>query len=78
MGSHRCTENIGSFTRNPKRAISQNKDLDDIKVGIISSDGRNIIKLFDMKKIEQNTISIGNDAEMVYIIRYILACTRSG
>lgn len=37
-----------------------------------------IIKWLDDIYIEQNMINIGKDAEIVYIIKYILACSRSG
>jgi len=38
LGSHKCVENIGSFTRNPIKVISQNIDLVEKKCGNLSSD----------------------------------------
>lgn len=37
-----------------------------------------IIKWLDDAYMEQNIINIGKDAEIVYNIKYILACSRSG
>lgn len=78
FGSHKCTENIGSFTRNPSRAIVQNSCLLDINIGRDSSLFKNIDVELDIEKIEQKIMNIGRDAVIVYIIRYILACNRSG
>lgn len=38
LGNHRWTENIGSFTRKPARASSQNPEVIDSSVGKTNSD----------------------------------------
>jgi len=78
FGSHKWTENIGSLTKNPRRVITQKSWLVDIKVAIVSSLHKIIDDELDVIKIEQKIISIGREAVIVYIIKYILACNRSG
>jgi len=78
LGSHRCVENIGNFTRNPTIVINQNRDLKEKKWGNDNSDGIDISEWLEYKYIEQNIINIGRDAVIVYIIKYILAWSRSG
>lgn len=78
FGSHRCTENIGSFTKNPSNDKDQNRGLFDINGGNLSSWGIDIKDLLEYMKIAQKIISIGREAEIVYIIKYMLAWTRSG
>lgn len=78
FGSHKWERNIGSFTRNPIIVMSQNRLL------IVNEDGKEISDAMDInlwpefKIIEQNIINIGRDAVIVYIIKYIFACNRSG
>lgn len=74
LGSHKCTINIGSFTRNPMYKKMENILL---FIGIynvmvnIFGDRDHVYRRINMR-------SMGSDAAMVYIIMYILACTRSG
>lgn len=78
FGSHKCVENIGSFTRNPISVISQKIELIEKKCGKIISDGILIIEWLEYKYIEQNIINIGSEAVIVYSIKYMLAWSRSG
>jgi len=78
LGSHKCTENIGSFTKNPAIVINQNNGLSRKNLGYISSEDI-VSKLWpEYKIIPQNIMNIGREAVIVYIIKYILACKRSG
>jgi len=77
LGNHKCVENIGSFTRNPVINRSQNM--------FMFRECGNITNMLDVICIENevlnttiNSISIGKEAVIVYIIRYIPACMRSG
>lgn len=47
LGSHRWVENIGSFTKNPIRVISQNNELYEKNFGNKSSVGIDINKWFE-------------------------------
>jgi len=78
LGSQRCVENIGSLTKNPIKVMIQNIELVEKKLGSDNSEGMVIIMWFENKNIEQNMMSIGNEAVIVYIIKYMLACSRSG
>lgn len=78
LGSHKCVENIGSFTRNPIKVISQNIDLVEKKCGNLSSDDIGIRRWLENRYIEQNIMNMGKEAVIVYNIRYILAWSRSG
>jgi len=78
LGSHRWVENIGNFTRNPIIVISQKIDLSEKNLGNLNSDVIDISLWFENRYIEQNIMNIGNDAVIVYNIKYILACSRSG
>lgn len=78
LGSHKCVENIGNFTRNPAIVISQNNALIEKNEGKDNSDDIDINRWFEYMYIEQNIINMGRDAVIVYNIRYILACSRSG
>jgi len=78
LGNHRCVENIGSFTKNPIIVINQNADLIEKKEGKFNSEGIDIRRWFEYKNIEQNIMNMGNEAVMVYSIKYILAWRRSG
>ena len=77
LGSHKWTENRGSFTRNAADSLSH-------MIGLIISIGMNIIHGMENIKVEfklNNFIIINNrgrDAVTVYMIKYILACVRSG
>jgi hypothetical protein len=78
LGSHKWTENIGSFTRNPRMASVQNRGLALINEGSIISVHVAKDALLDVLKIKQKIMNIGSEAVIVYIIKYILACSRSG
>jgi len=77
FGSHRWVENIGNFTRNPVIInihsnfvfIINGNDIIDVVIN-------NIVD--DELLIDINTINIGKDAVIVYIIKYIPAWIRSG
>jgi hypothetical protein len=78
LGNHRCTENIGSLTKNPPIKIIEHVVLDFNSIGRKNSDGRLISMCPDVIFIIQKSRNIGKDAVTVYIIKYILACIRSG
>lgn len=78
LGSHKWVENIGNFTKNPAKVISQNNVLVEKNEGKDNSDAIDINRWFECKYIEQNIINMGRDAVIVYNIKYILACNRSG
>lgn len=73
FGSHICTENIGSLTKNPKIVSDQNIGLFEMCWGSVNSVAINI----DNEQEELNTIqkiaNMGSEAVIVYIIKYILA-----
>jgi hypothetical protein len=73
LGSHKWVVYIGSFTRNPIIVSNQNTELIEKKYGNDNSDGIDISRWFENVYIEQNIINIGNEAVIVYIIKYILA-----
>jgi len=73
FGSHRCTENIGSFTRNPVISISHGIILYFSSIGNSNIDLLVINKELEDLKIKQNITNIGSEAVMVYSIKYILA-----
>jgi len=75
LGSHRCVVNIGSFTSIPtiRRNHSRFEDIHDGTVVGMSINDEDV-----EFHIYINIINIGNDAVMVYIIKYIPACIRSG
>lgn len=73
FGSHKWVKNIGSFTKNPLiKRIEKIFDEYVIVLGIYIIVDRGFIN-----KII-NISSMGSEAIIVYIIMYILACTRSG
>ena len=78
LGSHKCVENIGSFTKNPSKVNSQNTDLIEKKFGKESSDIINIDAWPEYRYSEQNIINIGREEVIVYNIKYMLAWSRSG
>lgn len=78
LGSQRWVVNIGNLTRNPIKDISQNRELIEKSEGKYNSDIIDINKWLECIYMEQNMTNIGSEAVMVYIIRYILACSRSG
>ena len=78
LGNHRWVENIGSLTKNPNIVISQNIELIEKNDGKFSSEGIDISRWLEYKNMEQNITNIGKDAVIVYSIKYILACSRSG
>ena len=78
LGNHRWTENIGSLTRNPRMASVQNSGLAFINDGSIISVHVAKDVLLEVLKIKQKIINIGSEAVIVYIIKYILAWSRSG
>jgi len=74
LGSHKCIENIGNLVTNPRIKINQKNQLFNI-------DGRVrllVNMLEEFIEIDIIITSIGKEAKMVYIIRYIPACNRSG
>jgi len=75
LGNHKCVENIGSFTNIPINKINHIM-FDLISVGV----NINIENIRDIELccIYINIINIGRDAVIVYIIKYIPACIRSG
>jgi hypothetical protein len=78
LGNHKWTENIGSLTRNPAKAISQKIELFINKFGKKSSVCIDIILWAEYKYTLQKVKNIGKEAVIVYNIKYILACIRSG
>ena len=74
FGSHRWVMYIGSFTRNPRIRISHGREVIhwEFDIGI----NKLFVRLFVYRDIIIR--SIGSDEEIVYIIKYMLACTRSG
>lgn len=78
LGNHRWVENIGNLTKNPIRVISQNRELIVKKWGNSNSDVSDIIVWLEYKNIEQNIMNMGKEAVIVYIIKYMLAWSRSG
>lgn len=74
FGSHKWTMNMGSFTKNPLTRKIENKVL----VNGIDSVIVNIFVDRDHIYIMKNISNIGKEAAIVYIIMYMLACTRSG
>lgn len=58
--------------------ISQKIELLVKIIGIINSWGMDISMWSEVMKIIQKIANIGREAVIVYSIRYILACTRSG
>jgi hypothetical protein len=77
FGSHRCTINIGNFTRNAMHMRSHMAGLPYMNIenlsGMLISSSRCLLDLIFMI-IKSN----GSEAVTVYIIRYILAWSRSG
>lgn len=65
---------MGSLTKNPLTIKIENRML-------LMGNNSVMVNMFvdsDQEYIKKNIISIGSDAAIVYIIMYILACTRSG
>lgn len=73
FGSHKCTKNMGSFTRNPITIISLIYSKYVLLVGITHKYGRLIIECPEEDISMQNRINMGKEAVTVYIIKYILA-----
>lgn len=78
LGSHRCTKNMGSFTKNPIIIISLIYSKYILLVGVTHKYGRLIIECPEEDISMHNKINMGKEAVTVYIIKYILAWTRSG
>lgn len=73
LGSHKCTKNMGSFTRNPIIIISLIYAKYVLLVDITHKYGRLIIECPEEEISMQNRINMGKEAVTVYIIKYILA-----
>jgi hypothetical protein len=65
LGSHKCTVNIGNFTKNPPIVSIHAKDNDEYLLGNSMSINIGIIGVFDTKKILVRDISIGREAATV-------------
>lgn len=77
LGNQRCVEYKGIFTMKAIHNINQiGVVITGLKNGIVIWNNINI-ELFHLA-IKIMIIKRGNEAETVYIIRYVLACTRSG
>jgi len=78
LGSHKCTEYIGSFTINAIISIIHPSHRGLIDIGNINSMFMDMFRWFDVwynfKIIDNN----GSEAATVYINKYILAWDRSG
>lgn len=71
LGNHKCVENRGNFTRNPRikiRAINMGHRVLNKSWLLI-----NILEFFVLEYRYKNMVNIGTEAIMVYIIMYILA-----
>lgn len=78
FGNHKCTENIGSFTKNPRIIRSQIYCVFIMKLGEIQLVGIDIDLCPEVYIRTHKITSIGREAVTVYIIKYMLACMRSG
>lgn len=78
LGNHKWTVNIGSFTKNPKIIIVQIYFMFIINLGNLQLLGMDIDLWPELYISIHKITNIGSDAATVYIIRYILACIRSG
>jgi hypothetical protein len=58
--------------------MTEQRVLEDSSAGRENSSGSVIRECPDTNLMEQNRINIGKDAVTVYIIKYMLACMRSG
>lgn len=76
FGNHKCTENNGNFTKNAVIIISQIIGAD--LVVVLTCSGIVIFRCLHSLYIFRIIISKGKDAVIVYTIKYILACSRSG
>jgi len=77
LGNHKCVENIGNFTKNP-RIRNSHKIEKFIDGWIVNIEIIYNFLNFEAEMITRRIINIGNEAQIVYIIIYIPACIRSG